>query len=323
MLILLAEDSKTLAHALRKKLMAMGHEVALAEDGQAAVDWFVSGHPDLIVMDIEMPRMDGFDAVRKIRSIESKQSEGGAWTPVVFLTATDTVQNLLTAIEAGGDDFLPKTAPDQVLGAKIAAMARISSLMKNMKKLTSENKTLAKEAGTDAMTTLPNRRALEALMDELDRRDGKDSKKNLSLMMIDVDNFKKYNDANGHAAGDKCLAVVGRELARQALSLGEGAFAARYGGEEFAVILDGGSRETAMRAAWGICAAIEGAGVLHPNNGKSPVVSVSIGVSGRAPGMMSRDVIKVADTALYAAKEAGRAQAVWMQGEANEADPSS
>jgi diguanylate cyclase (GGDEF)-like protein len=311
MLILLAEDSKTLAQALRRKLEGMGHEVAHAMDGQAALDWYATGHPDLVVMDIEMPRMDGFEAARRIRALESKRGDAAEWTPIVFLTATDTVQNLLAAIEAGGDDFLPKTAPDQVLGAKIGAMARISALMQKVKKLSHENKALAKEAGTDAMTTLPNRRALDNFLDKIDKRDARQSKRGLSIMMIDVDHFKNFNDMLGHAAGDDCLERVGSELAALVEDMPAGAFAARYGGEEFVVVLDGGSREEAMACAWSICAGIEGLAIAHPSPASKGVVSVSIGVSGRKLGQTSREVVKEADLALYEAKKSGRAQAVW------------
>lgn len=311
MLILLAEDSKTIALVLRKRLNTMGHEVVWARDGEAAVDWFATGHPDLVVMDIEMPGMDGFEAVRRIREIENHEKSGGSWTPVVFLTAADTVQNLMAAIEAGGDDFLSKTAPDQVIKAKIAAMSRISGLMKKMQKLINENKTLARQVGTDAMTSLPNRRALESRLDRLDMEAANGEPVSFATMMIDVDNFKSFNDKMGHGAGDKCLERIGSELGKQVALLGQNAFAARYGGEEFVMVLENMGRKEGMKAAWAVCAAIEAAEIAHPANGKQPVVSVSVGVSSFKPGMKAREVLKQSDLALYEAKAQGRAQAVW------------
>lgn len=308
MLILVAEDSKMIAKGLRRKLESMGHEVALAEDGQAAVDWFISGKPDLIVMDIEMPIMNGFDAARRIRAIEDENGDEGAWTPIVFLTATDTVDNLLSSLEAGGDDFLPKSANELILGAKIGSMGRISNILKKMRALTSDNLSLTKDAGTDALTKLPNRRSLDARLDQMDARGGSDQ---FAIMMVDVDHFKIYNDSLGHGAGDRCLASLGKELAVLAKDIGPSAFAARYGGEEFAFLVEGIGREEAMDVANCLCMSIESMGIAHPKNNNHPFVTVSVGVSGRLPGMGIRESLKAADAALYAAKEGGRAHARW------------
>lgn len=308
MLILLAEDSKTLSVALRRKFESMGHEVSVAEDGQAAVDWFASGQPDLVVMDIDMPRMNGFEAAQKIREIERAAGGEGAWTPIIFLTATDTVENLLAAIDAGGDDFLPKTAPDAVLGAKLAAMGRISALIARLKSLSSENKTLASEAFTDAMTRLPNRRALDAKLCEMSEacRGGM----MLGALMIDVDHFKNYNDKLGHGAGDACLALIGSALAEVA-SREEGVFAARYGGEEFAILVVPGEKERAMRLARAVVDGVRGMALPHPENAGQSVVTVSVGAAGMGPSGSSKDMFKRADGALYAAKAGGRSRAQW------------
>ena len=307
MLILVVEDSKMIAKSLRRKLEAMGHEVALAEDGQAAVDWFISGKPDLIVMDIEMPVMNGFDAARKIRAIEDEEGDEGAWTPIVFLTATDTVDNLLSSLEAGGDDFLPKSANELILGAKIGSMGRISNILKRMRALTTVNRSLTKDAGTDVLTTLPNRRALEAKMDQINAKGAEF----FAVMMIDVDNFKLYNDSLGHEAGDRCLEKLGKEIGNLAEDLGDNAFAARYGGEEFTFILQGVEREEALDIANSICMSIESLGIYNTKNGSRSVVTVSIGVSGRMSGKSVQDYLKAADIALYEVKKSGRGHAKW------------
>jgi len=144
MKILLVEDSRAVAVVMAARLASFGHEVSLAENGQIAVDKFQESAPDLVLMDIEMPVMDGFEATNRIRKIEEATS---SWTPIIFLTASNTHENLITAIEAGGDDFLAKNWPESILQAKMKAMTRINTLRqrlaKNLEQLTETNRNLA------------------------------------------------------------------------------------------------------------------------------------------------------------------------------------
>jgi CheY-like chemotaxis protein len=106
MKILLVEDVRAIAALMELRLVSIGHEVTLAENGQIAFDKFRELQPDLVFMDIEMPIMNGFEATNRIRAYEATQK--WAWTPIIFLTASDSQENLITAIEAGGDDYLIK-----------------------------------------------------------------------------------------------------------------------------------------------------------------------------------------------------------------------
>ncbi len=126
MKILLVDDSRAVAAVLAPRLTSYGHEVSLAENGQVAFNKFCESPPDLILMDIEMPILNGFEAARKIRTYESAQQM--AWTPIIFLTASDTPENLIMAIDAGGDDFLPKNLSEGVLRAKMKALVRIAAM---------------------------------------------------------------------------------------------------------------------------------------------------------------------------------------------------
>ncbi len=130
MKILLAEDSRSYVALLKARLSKIGHEVITAENGKIAVDIFIKTAPDLVLMDINMPVVNGFEATAQIREHETKH--GWSWTPVVFLTASDTPDNLVTAIEAGADDFLSKMMPEPVLHAKINAMGRIADKNKDL-----------------------------------------------------------------------------------------------------------------------------------------------------------------------------------------------
>lgn len=144
MKILLVEDSRSVAMVMGARLSSFGHEVVLAENGQVAVEKFRESIPDLVLMDIEMPVMDGFEATNQIRRFEAETS---SWTPIIFLTASNTDDNLVTAIEAGGDDFLAKNLPEAVLQAKMKAMARINNLRQqlaaNLEQLKETNRNLA------------------------------------------------------------------------------------------------------------------------------------------------------------------------------------
>lgn len=144
MKILLVEDTRSVAMVMAARLAGLGHEVVLAENGQVAVEKFRTSTPDLVLMDIEMPVMDGFEATNHIRRMEA---ETDAWTPIIFLTASNTHENLITAIEAGGDDFLSKSWPESVLQAKMKAMSRINTLRQrlaqNLAQLQQTNRTLA------------------------------------------------------------------------------------------------------------------------------------------------------------------------------------
>ena len=117
MKILVVDDAQSVAMVLTARLKSFGHQVLLAENGAVAVKSFREFAPDLVLMDIEMPVMNGFDATDNIRKFEASQE--WAWTPIIFLTGSDTTENLVTAIEAGGDDLIAKNAPEPVLRAQL------------------------------------------------------------------------------------------------------------------------------------------------------------------------------------------------------------
>lgn len=123
MKIFLVDDSRTVAVVMVPRLTTLGHDVSVFTNGQLAYDKFCVSPPDLILMDIEMPIMNGYEATRKIRAFEAAQQ--WPWTPVIFLTASDTSENMVLAIDAGGDDFLPKNLSEGVLRAKMKALVRI------------------------------------------------------------------------------------------------------------------------------------------------------------------------------------------------------
>jgi two-component system NtrC family sensor kinase len=130
MKILLVDDSRSVLAVFANRLGAFGHEVCPAENGAVAVEMFRECAPDLVLMDIEMPVMNGFEASTRIRDFETSQK--WAWTPIIFLTSVDTTDNFVTSIDAGGDDLIAKNVPDAVLRAKLKAMARVAGLRQEL-----------------------------------------------------------------------------------------------------------------------------------------------------------------------------------------------
>ena len=306
MKILLVEDAPAVAALITARLTSFGHEVSLAENGLVAFDKFRESPPDLVLMDIEMPLMNGFEATNLIRSFEAMQK--WAWTPIVFLTASDSSANLVMAIEAGADDYLVKGVSEDVLRAKMKAMARIAAMRQL---LSIANLKLEQQASRDGLTGLFNRRWMDIKVhDEWAESVRKSAP--FAILMLDVDNFKKYNDRYGHQVGDDCLRAVANaveaEVARaNAEGLTKDAFVARYGGEEFAVVIPGASISAYEGCATRILESVRKLGLQHEQNGEWGKVTVSIGGCRReiASGMVA-SMFSEADAALYRAKESGR-----------------
>ncbi|MCG2576943.1 diguanylate cyclase [Dechloromonas sp. XY25] len=309
MKILLVDDSRAIAMVMCARLESFGHEVRHAANGQAAIDLFQAEAIDLILMDIEMPGMNGFEATTRIRALEGH--EPWAWTPIIFVTATDTDSNLVTAIEAGGDDFISKTVSEAVLQAKMKAMSRIAALRS---RLSQANRKLQDQANRDGLTGLLNRRAMDLQVDTLWEQAARAGRP-FSLLMVDVDNFKRYNDHYGHLAGDECLRAVANCIDhcvqhahddRTAL----GAFAARYGGEEFAVVVPDAAPGVHAGLASSLVEAVHALRIPHEKNGDFGVVTISIGGACIDPTAGHvKELFRQADDLLYKAKESGRNRA--------------
>lgn len=310
MKILLVDDGRSVVKVMTSRLTSYGHEVVSATNGRAGVETFANTAPDLVLMDIEMPIMNGFEATNRIRAFEANQQ--WAWTPIIFLTSSDTVENLVTAIEAGGDDFMSKLVPESVLQAKMKAMSRIAALRRS---LTLANQQLQEIASQDGLTGLCNRRSMDARTDQI-WKEALTAEHSFGLLMLDIDNFKKYNDHYGHQSGDDCLRSVATAIdktTRQANALGQtqGAFAARYGGEEFAVVVPLATTPALSQLAASIVEAVRALAIAHEMNADWGFVTISAGgaLLPRAQGKVV-DAFRLADQRLYQAKQQGRNRAV-------------
>ena len=304
MKILIVEDSAGSLRVLGHHIEKMGIAPIAARTGLSGADLFVSERPDLVLIDIDLPDIGGFELARRIRQLESPSD----WTPIVFLSSLDKDEDLEKGIAAGGDDYLQKPVSGVVLGAKIRAMQRIiqmrQSLLVLTRKLDTANHQLKRLASLDGLTEIANRRHFDAVLDDEWRRAMRQGRE-LSILICDVDHFKEYNDSYGHPSGDECLRQVARVLV-SAIDRG-GDLVARYGGEEFVAVLPETSLEGASFVAERMRQAIAQLNLTHAG---SPFgcLTASFGAASTVPSAKS-DPLKIlaaADRALYQAKQKGR-----------------
>jgi diguanylate cyclase (GGDEF)-like protein len=304
MKVLIVDDSPTIRAALRSLVEKMGHTVIEAEDGSKGLTIYGRDRPDLVLIDVVMPVMDGYEAARQMR-----QSLPDEWIPIIFLSSKEADQDLDRAIEAGGDDYLVKPVSYVVLNAKIRALQRIEStrsrLLEMSRDLAAANRELENLSRQDGLTGIANRRYFDSyLLTEVKRASRE--RQPLSLILADVDHFKAFNDCYGHQAGDDCLRQVASTL--KAVGRRPADLAARYGGEEFAIVLPATAMEGAIDVAKSLARAIEGMSIPHLRSGVSPTISLSQGVASLIPAQDTtpESVIELADQALYQAKQQGR-----------------
>ena len=311
MRILFADDSRTLRTTLGDQMRAMGHEVIEASEGRQAVDLFQTQQPDLVVLDVDMPVMNGHQTARQIRAISGAHE----WIPIIFLSGNIKDNDIAAGIEAGGDDYLAKPVSPVVLRAKIAAMQRITDMRARLVEATRElagiNASLREQSSQDSLTGIPNRRSFDAAFEQ-EWHHAARSGQPLALIMADVDHFKRYNDSYGHQRGDECLrAVAGamRTAARRKVDL-----VARYGGEEFAMLLPDTPAVSALLVAGRVLEAVRALRLPHKDSPTTDHVTMSLGVCATVPrdDVQPHDLVKVTDRALYDAKSKGRNQAVLM-----------
>jgi diguanylate cyclase (GGDEF)-like protein len=287
--ILVAEDEAMSALFLRRTLERMGHEVTVAADGAEAWGIVQEGDGSLVISDWMMPGLDGPELCRRIRG------RGGLrYTYVILLTARDRREDRLEGLRAGADDFLVKPPDADELAVRLGIARRILGVQEELVRL---NARLEGLATTDGLTGLCNRRQFDQSLQtaaSFAARQGLP----LSVVLLDVDHFKGYNDTFGHPAGDEVLRGVARLLRG---GLREHDLAARYGGEEFAILLPATDSAAGLALAERLRASIQ-----SDLRARRPVTA-SLGVATATPP--SPDVatlVDEADRALYRSKRLGR-----------------
>ena len=302
--VLVVEDSKVALKAISGYIENMGVEPLLAENGRDAIDIYNRERPDIVLLDIILPDTDGYEVAKAIRRLQGKDE----WTAIIFLSVMSKDEDLARGIEVGGDDYIMKPVGSVVVQAKVRAMYRLVQMQRALVKLAGQlndaNQELQRLSMTDALTGIANRRMFDVSLAREWRRCLRLNKP-LSVVMLDVDYFKKYNDRYGHQEGDDCLVAVAHEVSRAAPRPGD--LVARYGGEEFVMILSETTESGANRVAERIRQHVTELKLPHMD---SPYghVTVSCGVSSVLPAteLSPEMLVKSADNALYLSKNQGR-----------------
>lgn len=312
MRILITDDSRVNRRVLGKYVGEDEHDIVYATNGQEALQIYQESNPDLIIMDVEMPGLSGYAVAKKLREMRTSEDH---WVPIIFLSARIDDESIEQGIESGGDDYLVKPISATVLRAKIFAMQRIANMRRRLLQVLGEftvvndqlsqaNKILEELSVKDPLTKLGNRRAFETIISK-ECQAAKRTCGWLSVMMVDVDKFKQFNDMYGHQSGDTALQVVAQAMLD---SLPRGTdFVARYGGEEFAVILPQTDAQGAQVVAERLRENIAKA-VIPISEEKDVSVTASIGIFATEENeeLYEKNIIEKADIALYESKQNGR-----------------
>ncbi|MDX8389518.1 MAG: diguanylate cyclase [Mariprofundaceae bacterium] len=307
MKILIVDDSRTYQAVLTSYIADMGFEHISAMNGDEALEIFPREWPELILLDVNMPGMDGYEVARRIRDLGE---EWACWVPIIFLSGNVKDEDIVMGIEAGGDDYLAKPISEIVLHAKIKAMLRMANhrlkAIEVAEALSKANEELESLSKTDGLTGIANKYYFNEYIQQEWSRCMR-SCAPFSLLFVDIDHFKLYNDHYGHLEGDICLKKVAQALSLTTHRAADMAF--RYGGEEFALILPDTDHNGMCYMGNRLVEAVRNLEVPHAHSPAADIVSVSVGGAMTIPhqqGINANELLHQADQAVYKAKEEGR-----------------
>lgn len=298
--ILIVDDDNTVIMALHKTLSTIAR-VRFANSGVQALQMLNDDVPALLLLDIELPDVSGLCLCMQLRAVHET-----AELPVLFITSHTDPAMEEKVFDVGGTDFISKPLNPRVV------LARVQTHLAYRKAL----QILSDQAYLDGLTGIDNRRSFDEQFNSEFRR-AKRQNKPMSLMLMDIDEFKKYNDHFGHQAGDECLKQLASMLKSSLKRPAD--FVARYGGEEFAVVLPYTDEVGAEAVAKELLTAIESLKIEHAPNASHPHVTISIGYSTlpaateQANEISEETLLQTADQGLYQAKAKGRNKAVGMR----------
>jgi diguanylate cyclase (GGDEF)-like protein len=269
------------------------HKIMAVKSGEQALKVLKGPKlPGLILLDIMMPGIDGYEVCKRLKADPALMH-----IPVIFITAMSNCEQEVKGFELGAVDFITKPFNPVVVKARITTHLQLKRKTDLLERL----------ASLDGLTGIPNRRSFNLTLDREIRRAARNGS-DLSLILMDIDYFKQYNDRYGHLAGDTCLRQVAQVLDNLVKRASD--FVARYGGEEFALILPETGCNEALRIAESVHAAVAQLKIPHAASRVAKTVSLSLGVASLKPdpGITADGMVDAADTSFYQAKQNGRNQ---------------
>jgi diguanylate cyclase (GGDEF)-like protein len=315
--ILIVDDHEDNVDLLQTRLEAWGYRTSSANDGDVALRMIEQDPPDLVLLDVMMPTMDGTEVARRV-----KENKTLPFIPIIMQTALDAPEHKVAGLGAGADDYITKPIEFSELGARVKSMLRIKRLQEELEKRTTElekvnvelaklNEQLLHVSQTDGLTGLRNRRYIEERLHEMFEHSVRLNEP-LSCVMCDIDKFKSVNDTHGHQAGDEVLRQFARILEAEAREIDK---IGRYGGEEFILLLPGTVLDAGVTFAERVRKAVEEHTFTF--DGGSLKRTASFGVAGWPHPAVSHceTLVKTADDALYVAKETGRNKVIRFAGD--------
>jgi diguanylate cyclase (GGDEF)-like protein len=291
--ILVADDQAAnlliVAHALKDEF-----EVCSTTSGEELIERASAGDVDLVLLDVEMPGLDGFEVCRRLKA-DSRTAQ----IPVIFLTARDAMSDEALGFDVGGVDYITKPIRPAIIRARVRTHLELKHARDLLEQL----------ASVDALTGIANRRGFDTAVD-LEWRRAVRRGSWVSLAIADVDDFKRFNDAGGHLLGDSCLRDLAASFNRITRRSGE--LAARYGGEEFALIFPDLDPPLMQQAMTVLLEGVRALNITHPASRSGPMVTVSVGAVSVVPSLDRSilEALEMADRLLYEAKESGRNRCV-------------
>lgn len=287
--ILIVDDTPLNLQVLSSALNS-DYSIKIANNGFKALELAETGGIDLILLDIMMPEMDGYEVCRRLKEQPETKS-----IPIIFITAKGENKDEMLGLKLGAADYIAKPFYIPIV------LVRIENLLR----LRRQTKLLEELASIDGLTEISNRRAFDERLQLEWQRAGRQNEP-LSLLMMDVDNFKRFNDSAGHAAGDHCLRAVAGSLDNTSARGTD--FVARYGGEEFVAILPNTDEAGASKVAEMMRSSVEALALAHPDSDTSAVVTISIGCATTLPDALQgpEQLLLLSDQGLYLAKGDGR-----------------
>jgi diguanylate cyclase (GGDEF)-like protein len=283
-------DDEKLNLAVLHRILSPEYTIFTAKSGKDALELAVQNTPDLILLDVIMPDMNGFDVLAKL-----KENPATREIPVIFITGLQSEENEEKGFLLGAVDYITKPFSNAIVRARVRTHMEIVRQFRVIERL----------GLVDPLTNIANRRAFDERL-AVEWKRAIREKKPLSFLMMDVDKFKTYNDTYGHPQGDVLLRAVAKTFAAAARRPFD--MAARLGGEEFGVLLPGASLENALEIAEKIRSDVEATGVPAKDGKIMTSATISIGVVSAAPRSDDgvKDFIAKADAYLYSAKNTGR-----------------